>query len=157
MQGAETLRRNLILATLMLFASTTIQAACNVSASGLGFGVYNPSSVAPADFAGTVTLNCSPGSGIGPYGIALSTGGSGSYADRWMSHSGSMPYYQLYLDPAHRQVWGDGTGGSVTVVGSDDVPLHGGTSVHRVYGRLAARRVVIPGAYTDIIVVTATY
>jgi spore coat protein U-like protein len=142
---------------LMLLAPAAGQAACTVSALGLAFGVYNPLSATPTDSSGAVTLSCSAASGSGGYTIALTPGGGGSYPGRRMSGGASILPYQLYSDAAHSHIWGDGTGGSSAVAGTDNIPLTGGTSVHQVYGRIAARQVVSPGTYSDIIVVTVTY
>jgi spore coat protein U-like protein len=149
--------RKLTLAALMLLAPAAAQTACTVSASGVAFGVYNPFSATATDATGTVTLSCSIASGLGGYNIALGTGGSGSYAGRRMSSGSSILHYQLYLDAAHSQIWGDGTGGSSIVAGADNIPLLSGTSIRQVYGRIAARQVASPGPYTDVIVVTVTY
>jgi spore coat protein U-like protein len=149
--------RRLALAALMLLAPAAGQAACTVSASGLAFGVYNPTFTTPTDSSGTVTLSCGVASGTGAYTIALGTGSSGSYAGRRMSSGSSILPYQLYSDAAHSQIWGDGTGGSSVVTGTDNIPQVGGTSAYQVYGRIVARQAVSPGAYTDVIVVTVTY
>jgi spore coat protein U-like protein len=147
----------LTLAALMLLASAAARATCTVSASGVVFGVYNPFSAIATDATGTVTLSCSIASGLGAYNIALSTGSGGSFAGRRMSSGSAILPYQLYSDAAHSQIWGDGTGGSATVAGADNIPLLSGTSIHQVYGRIAARQVASPGPYTDVIVVTVTY
>ncbi|AWV05399.1 SCPU domain-containing protein (plasmid) [Burkholderia sp. JP2-270] len=149
--------RELALAALMLLASPAGHAACTVSASGLAFGVYNPNSAAPTDSIGTVTLSCTSASGTGGYTIELDAGGGGSYAGRRMSSGVSILPYQLYSDAAHSQIWGNGTGGSSVVTGTDNIPQAGGTSTYQVYGRIVARQAVSPGAYTDVVVVTVTY
>ena len=51
--------------------------------------------------------------------------------------TGAMPYYQLFSDPTHRQIWGGDIGGSVTIVGSDNVSLHGGAPIYGVDGHLS--------------------
>jgi spore coat protein U-like protein len=151
------MRRELTLVALMLLAPAAAQAACTVSASGVAFGVYNPFSATATDATGTVTLSCSSSSGLGGYDIALSSGSGGSYAGRRMSSGSANLPYQLYSDATHSQIWGDGTGGSSTVAGADNIPLLSGTSIHQVYGRIAARQVASPGPYSDVIVVTVTY
>ncbi|WAS59070.1 Csu type fimbrial protein [Burkholderia ambifaria] len=149
--------RKLALTVSMLLASPAALAACTVSASGLAFGVYNPTFATPTDGIGTVTLSCTSASGTGGYTIALDAGGGGTYAGRRMSNANSILSYQLYSDPAHSQIWGDGAGGSSIVTGTDNIPQVGGTSTYQVYGRIVARQAVSPGAYTDVIVVTVTY
>ncbi len=142
---------------LSLVVCTAAQAACTISASGVAFGVYNSVSPAPADAAGSITLSCTPLSGLGNYAIALSAGTGGSYAGRAMQSGQSTLPYQLYANAAHSEIWGDGSGGSTVVVGADNVPERGGTSTYPVYGRIPPRRVVRPGVYSDLIVMTVTF
>ena len=149
--------KNLGLAALMLLAPPAGHAACTVSASGVAFGAYNPFPGAPTDASGSVTLTCSASSGSGAYTIALSIGGGGSFAARQMRGGNANLAYQLYSDAAHTQIWGDGTGGSSIVNGTDLVPNTGGAAIHPIYGRIPARQTVAPGAYSDTIVVTVTY
>lgn len=141
----------------LLFTATSGYAACSVSTSGLAFGQYNPFSATPTNINGTITLSCSVASGLGVYTIALSPGSSGTYAQRSLQGNQTILRYQLYTDATHTQIWGDGTGGSSIVLGKDVVPLLGGTSVYTVYGQIAAKQLVVPGAYADMILVTVTY
>jgi spore coat protein U-like protein len=151
------MRRRLGLVALLMLVPTAGQAACTLSASGVAFGVYNPSSATPTDAVGTVTLSCSAMSGPGNYSLSLSIGGGGSYAERRMSSGRFMLPYQLYSNAARSEIWGDGTRGSSVVVGTDNIPRLGGTSSYPIYGRITARRTAVPGTYTDVIVVTVTY
>jgi spore coat protein U-like protein len=144
-------------AALTIREPATGEAACTASASGLAFGLYNPSAMAPTDFTGTVTIACSAGSGAGPYNIALTIGGGGSYATRRMSSGGVYAPYQLYADAARSITWGDGSGGSATVPSVDDIASTGGTSTYTVFGRMAAAMTIDPLTYTDTIIVTVTY
>ena len=94
------------------------------------------------------------------YTIALGGGGGGggSVGARSMSSDSGTLAYQLYRDPARTQVWGDGTGGSVTV--ADGYLLNGVPPVVRnytAYGAIAPLSKVAPGLYSDTITVLMTY
>jgi spore coat protein U-like protein len=141
----------------MLVVPAAAHAACSVSASGVAFGVYNPLSSSPTNFSGSVTFTCTAGSGTGPYTIALSAGGGGSFAGRKMSNGVNGMAYQLYLDAGDTRIWGDGTGGSSIFTGTDNVPVSGGGYAITVYGQIPARLAVSPGTYTDMIIVTISY
>lgn len=142
---------------LALAAPSAARAACSVSATGVAFGVYDTSAAAPDDATGTISVNCTLLSGLAGYTISLSTGSSGSYAARRMASGGATLNYQLYTDAARTQVWGNGSGGSATVVSFGLVAALGGSATHQVYGRIAARLVANPGSYSDSILVTVTY
>lgn len=145
-------------AGLLLAASTAVDAACTVSASGVAFGVYITTSSTPTDFTGTVRITCGKRSGKGPYTIALSRGGAASYAWRRMIFGGYTLPYQLYTDAAHSRIWGDASSGVFILSGTDEIPKEGGTSTYQVYGRIAARENARPGGgYLDTIVATLTY
>jgi spore coat protein U-like protein len=142
---------------LSLIVSTTGQAACTISATGVAFGVYNPLSSSPADAVGTITISCTRMSGPGHYAISLGAGASGSYAGRAMRSGQSTLPYQLYTDAAHTAIWGDGSGGSEVVVDVDNISERGGTSTYPIYGRTPPRRPVGPGIYDDVILMTVSF
>jgi spore coat protein U-like protein len=74
-----------------------------------------------------------------------------------MSGGGVNLPYQLYTSATRTVIWGDGTGGSSAVNGADSLPRDGGTTVFTVYGQIAARQIVTPGAYIDSILATVNY
>ena len=62
--------------------------------------------------------------------------------------------YNLYIDPAHSRVWGDGTNGSSTV---SSTAVATSTAIP-VYARAPARQTQLkPGSYSDILWVSITY
>lgn len=160
------MRRLLGAATLLSFAVPSFAAfTCAVSATGAAFGTYDPLSAAPSVTTATVTMSCtllSPPAAFIPYSIGLSTGSSGSYAARQLVNS-SVPAeriaYNLYRNAAYTQVWGDGSGGTVTVTGLLRVRPARPTdsNMHTVYGRAAGGQDVRVGNYADVITVTVTY
>lgn len=61
--------------------------------------------------------------------------------------------YNLYTGAARTTIWGDGTGGSVTVTqafNNNQVRLS-------VYGRIPAMEDIAPGSHTDHITATVTF
>ena len=143
---------------LLLLGPVTAEAACTLSATGVVFGVYNPTIGIPANATGTINLTCTAGSSSsGGYTMGLSIGGGPSYSARRLSTGLSTLEYQLYQDSAHTIVWGDGTGSSVIFNGTDGLPNNGGSDNISIYGQIPARQAVTPGIYTDSIVVTVTY
>ena len=152
------------LATLALFICFDAQALdCTVSATGVAFGVYDPASTAPTDSAGNVSVRCthlSGGAVKANYSITLSTGSSGAYSQRRMRAGTSFLDYNLFMDAARLQVWGNGTGGSTLVAGSLLVnPGNFATNElsHPIYGRIPAQQAADTGSYSDTIVVTLTF
>lgn len=136
--------------------------SCTVSATGLAFGAYIPSSPTAATATGTVTVNCNSTLALLiSYTIAINPGlySGGGFANRRMAGGSSFLAYQLYSDAAMTQIWGDGTGGTTTVSGSCLINLLGllCSSSNTVYGRLPARQSPAPGAYTDTVTVTISY
>jgi spore coat protein U-like protein len=125
------------------FASAT----CSLSVQGVNFGGYDFMSSQNLDSVGHVVVTCDLSSS---FSVSLSTG-AGSYASRVMQNGVHLLSYNLYTDPAHTMVWGDGTGGSVVVSGS-------GTHVDEViYGSAPAGQNPYLGAYSDAVTVTLTF
>ena len=146
------MRRRAGLAALILLAPITARAAvCGVSATPVAFGTYPPFSGTPTDSTGTVTVTCI---GTAAISIALSTGGSGSYASRQMSNGAVHLLYQLYSNAARTTIWGNGTGGTVTV---SDTLVGFASRNYTVFGRIPTLQGVKPGAYVDTITVTVSY
>ena len=146
----------LLAAAALWLCSGTAEAQfqCRVTANPFAFGTYAPGNPAPHDVTGNIDVRCMGQPGF--FTATLSTGSSGSFAQRQMLSGATLMGYNLYLDPARTIVWGDGTGGSLTVVrskprpGRQDFPLP-------VYGRIPPTQNVSPGLYTDDIVVTIIF
>lgn len=142
---------------LAVACTPNLHATCAVSASPVSFGVYFPGSV--SEVTGNVQVTCSLTGGTPvSYNISLSTGDSGSYAQRQMRTLEHKINYNLYFNAAHTTVWGDGTAGTVTA--SDSYPLGLLEIVSRnyaIYGRIPAAQNPVAGTYSDTIVVTVNY
>jgi spore coat protein U-like protein len=138
---------------------------CSVAATGVAFGTYDPTLSAPDDSTGTITVTCiytGPGGADQTnYTVALSTGTSGSYAQRQMSAGSSRLRYNLFGDAGRSQVWGNASAGTTIATGTLKVGpgVGNGTQsrTHTIYGRIPALQDADTGNYADSILVTLTF
>lgn len=136
---------------------------CNVAATGVAFGMYDPVLTAPTDSTGSVTLRCTHlggGAVKASYTIALSAGASGTFAQRQLRAGGSWLAYNLYDGATRTRVWGDGTQGSAVVAGSllvNPGRFRLNEAVHPVYGRVPPLQAADTGSYADTILVTLSF
>lgn len=125
-------------------------ASCTVTSNTVNFGSYDVFSSSPLDSSGTLKIRCNPGNT--PYTISLNNGLYGSITNRSMRNNSSNQSlsYNLYTDATYATIWGDGTGGGVTVSGS-------APNDYTVYGRIPPLQDVGVGSYSDIITVTVNF
>jgi spore coat protein U-like protein len=145
--------------TLLSLAAPADAASCQASASDLVFGSYRFNSDVDVDSSATISISCvDDGSGLDVnYSIEVSAGLSGDFADRGMNGPGGPLHYNVYADASRSMVWGDGSGGSVTVSGGFTLP--GTTSAsHTAYGRVPSQQAdIAAGHYADNLTITVTY
>lgn len=150
-----------VLLTLALVLPGPAQAqlfSCEISASGVSFGTYDPLSASDTQVTGTVTVSCAEiASLLVSYDIELTTGGSGTYFSREMAAGSHTLEYQLYTDSARTTVWGDGSGSTGVVHDSYLVYVTTHTEDYPVYGTIPAGQMVAPGSYADSITATVIY
>jgi spore coat protein U-like protein len=146
------------LAALALLAtgpSARAQMSCSISnAVGPSFGGYDTLRHAPTDSAGFVSFRCE---GVGPSDsivIELDRGQAPSFMPRRMQRRGDHLEYNLYLDAARTQIWGDGSRGTTRY---QTRPVEGRTQSVPIYGRIPPRQAVSPGSYSDQITLTVHY
>lgn len=127
--------------------------SCSILASvGPSFGAYDTLSTTPTDSVGRVDFRCQS---VGAAAIvAIELGGSHGGGRRAMKNRGDRLEYELYLDAARSQVWGDGTRGTVRYLAR---PPEGLTVSLPIYGRIPPRQLVRIGAYSDQIHLTFQY
>ena len=151
-----------LMALLAPFSRAATTVNCTVSAGGIAFGIYNPSSGVANASTGTLQVTCN-GSGNGKtkitLDVTLSSGLSGSYATRRMFSGINTLDYNIFWSTAYNQIVGDGSGGSVAgSVGPFRVAAGSGNVVTETfYGLIPASQDVAPGSYSDVITVTVTY
>jgi spore coat protein U-like protein len=127
---------------------------CAASATGVAFGTYTPMTPTPLLSTGTVTVQCYtflPSSVT----VTLSTGASGNYTSRSLTSGSNTLRYNLFVNAALTQIWGNGGGGSQ----SQSLTVNGfpGTATATIYGAVTALQDPAPGSYTDTITVTVNY
>lgn len=134
-------------------------ASCSASVTPVSFGTYDPTNPSAVTPTGSIAVSCQLVLGVSllvAYTISLSAGSSGSFTARKMTGTTTPMSYNLYLDGGWTQVWGDGTGGSVSK--SDGYLLGVGTTLtYTVYAKLPARQLVAAGGYADSVTVSISY
>lgn len=131
--------------------TATVVAACSITANDLDFGAYSPVSGITADAATLLEISCTNGA---PYEVGLSAGTTpgGMVSQRLMTDGTHTLSYNLYIDAARTNVWGE-TPGLDTLAGT-------GTGVLQlltVYGRLPGSQSVPAGSYADTVTATITF
>lgn len=139
---------SILIALCALLYSAQVSANCSLSAEPLSFDAYDVFDTSPTLGVGHVTVTCTSATS---YTLYLSPG-SGSYDARELVGETTSLIYNLYVDAAYSQVWGDGSGSSAVVSGNSD-----STALHDVFGRIPARQNVKPGLYDDTITVTIDF
>ncbi|QNA82842.1 spore coat protein U domain-containing protein [Sphingomonas sp. So64.6b] len=131
--------------------------SCTVSTTGISFGSYIPVDATNNESSGTVRVQCVLLVALaGSYTIDLSTGSSGTYAQRTLRNGASILTYNIYVDAARSQILGNGSGGSSRIT-RNFTALLGVDQTTTVYGRIPAGQNVPAGSYSDTIIVTVTY
>jgi spore coat protein U-like protein len=163
----ETMRRfrarfvpSVVMLILVLASSTVTHASgpvssgmCEVAATPVAFGTYDPLRQKEAATVGMLRYRCS-----GTHKrltIGLTTVESGSFRMRRMGRGKTAIVYNLYLDAAGTQVWGDGTGGSQRYIVNS--PASGNEVSIPVYGRLFGGQNASAGNYQDNVSVVVNY
>jgi len=97
---------------------------------------------------GRLTVRCIPQVENAPLPtVRISTGNSGHYLDRVMTSGEAELHYNLYAEPTHRLVLGDGSAGTVTFPGGR---LRG---IWPIFGRIQPGQRVPAGIYSDTLLI----
>jgi len=147
------LLRTLFVLPALLLSGTAEAATCTVSTVPVAFGSYDPRSSTPIDGVGTINIGCDKAPAVKP--ITISAGGSGLFTNRVMKNGSWNLNYNLYTSAARTQIWGNGTGGSVSV--NYGGPGTGPSYSITVYGRIPASQNVGAGSYSDSLIVTISF
>lgn len=132
---------------------------CEVAATGVNFGTYDPLNASDTEATGNVAVTCRVVllGLVVTYEVELNTGGSGTYFPREMTSGTSTLEYQLYIDSARNTVWGDGTGATDTWSFGSLIQVGTHTENFPVYGTIPSGQMVAAGSYSDTITVTVIY
>ena len=154
---------SIIVLFLCNFYSATVYAtcsglgcSCSVGTTAVTFGTYVPTTLKTAN--GNVAVTCSALVIFTvSYVISMAKGNSATYTPRFMSLASNQLNYNLYTTGAFTSIWGDATGGTVTVSASYTSIGLSTTRNYTVFGRIPASQFVNTGTYTDSVLVTVTY
>lgn len=160
------MQSRIVILLLMISFSSVSQATClglgctcNIAANPIAFGNYNPVSPTPSLINGNVAITCTAlvlGLAVG-YEIQLSTGSSGIYSQRTMTDGTNTLNYNIYADSARTQIWGNNTGGSVSVLDNYLLNISPTTRNYTSYGQLPAGQNIPTGNYSDTITATVIF
>jgi len=133
--------------------------SCVIGAQPVVFGTVTEN--AAATTVGRIVLTCEGGGNNKRFTVALSQGLSSSFLPRHMfnlNRPGADLSYNLFLDAAHTQVWGNGQGPTRVFVGTLDFGLRQeATATLLVFARVPPQSGLAPGAYADQIIVTLVF
>lgn len=145
-----------LLAAWLLLPGPAFAGLClntTVTASGLPFGNYTPSSDRTINTS--VSIGCFLGLGVLPdFDVGLTSQNSADMNGRYLKNGGVHLNYNIYTTSAFGTVWGDTAPNtqhysSVLLLGSANFTG---------YGRIPAGQYVASGGpYTDMVTVTVTY
>lgn len=143
-----------IVAFLLIFLFSEVKAyGCTVSLTPMAFGFYDYLQ-SDLDGQGLVDVNCP---GAMPYVISIDAGlnSAGSFAPRLLKvvAGATTMNYNVFTDASRTNVWGDGTGVTVTQSGTG----MGASQLYPAYGRVPTGQNVGAGVYEDSLTVTVTY
>jgi len=129
--------------------------ACTISATGVTFGAYDPTSASNDDGTGSVALACPPS--VSAPVVALEGGAYGSIAARRMRSGVYFLNYNLFTDPTRLILWGNGALGSTVTLSGGTVTAGQRNFSRNIYGRIPAGQNVGAGTYGDTLVVTVIF
>lgn len=145
--------------TTTFLVSANVIKSCNISATALAFGTYDPLAATNTTGTSTVNVQCTKTTVAT---IALNGGVNGTLAQRKMKDTGSstdLLNYQLYTTAGNTAVWGDSTGGTSTQ--SYTSASAATVQPFTVYGTIPSGQNVTPSSvansYQDTITVTVTF
>lgn len=131
--------------------SADVLATCDVTASDLDFGDYDPIAANNLDAQTTISVTCTSGTNY-DVGMSLGGGAGASTATRYMVNGGNQLGYTLYQNSQRTTLWGV-PGGANLLAGTGD----GTPDAIDVFGRVPMQQAVPSGHYTDSITVTVSW
>jgi spore coat protein U-like protein len=134
-------------ATLLADNAAAAPACKNISVEPMIFPDYDVFATTVGRSTTNITYNCPPP--MQPPIVSLGRGSAPSFRPRQMTRGAERLSYNLYVDPLCLVVWGDGTGGTVTI----PLPV-GNKRTWPIYGCLPPQQDVAVGDYVDVITIT---
>lgn len=132
---------------------TDAHSACTVTTTAVTFPNYDTFAAVDTDGGGTISVSCDVKTGVTlAIGVSLH---SSNFIPRQMKHASisDLLNYNIFTKGNRTTVWGDGTGGTGTIL--INVPKNVARNV-KVSGRIPALQNVAAGVYSDSLIVTFT-
>lgn len=126
------------------------RASCHAASGNLSFGPYDPLGGAGSSSSSVVAIHCA----VNPVPTVrvkvAPSAVSGGFVPRRMRQAGGQETleYNLYVDPGGNWVWGDGSGGTLTL---SEAVAPGKPWTITIYARIPPGQDVTPGTYVDTI------
>jgi spore coat protein U-like protein len=141
-------------ATGTMDATANVTENCIVNSTALTFGDTNVTDGAEHPGTGVLTVRCTAGTAWVASADAGAGGAGATVAQRQMTFGANKLNYILYNSDTNAAIWGDGTDGTSTIVGTgtgSDVAL-------TLAGTIPGGQTLLPaGAYTDTVNVSVVY
>jgi len=154
-----TMNNWLLVMLIVLAGIQNVHAApnsCSVGSSAVSFGSYDATAGLNLLATGTVNLSCNNNNVHVVLKLSVGNGAGASYASgRRMTRSGGSEtlIYNLYADSGRTQIFGDGSGSSVTLPVVINRNL-----VQTIWARIpGSQTATLAGSYSDTVIVTITY
>ena len=144
------LARGLIVLGIWLLGSGSAFAqapSCTISVTSVAFGTYNVFTTSADDSTGTITYRCN--ATAANISISLSDGSSSTFSPRTLRKGSEILSYNLYMNAARTNIWGNGTGGT-SVYTRANPPNNSNVNL-TIYGRIPAQQDVSAGNYSDTV------
>lgn len=141
-------------ACLLLAPAAAGAAGCAIDGGQVAFGRLDPLSQEAQHAIGSITLRCDGAEGS-VVRIGLGAGRSMRFEARELSDGVRRIRYNLYLDPAHEQVFGDDSAGASAL--NLALPRSGVPLTIPVYAVIAPGQRLAPGSYSDEIIVNVDF
>lgn len=145
-----------VLLAVCLWPADSRADRCNVTATAVAFGGYDPLDPTPTTATGSISVTCATSTQNSlPIMVLLSAGSAGSFTPRQMTSAGPARLaYNIYTTPAHTVIWGDGTGGTSVVSG---LATRGGPFTASMFALAPALQNLPVGSYGDTLTVTVLW
>jgi spore coat protein U-like protein len=145
---------NAVTANADLGVSATVTSNCVLSTSPVAFGNVDVTSGSNSDAAGSISVTCTNGTAWSA-SADVGAGTGATLASRKMTSGTDLLNYVLYTDSSRTNVWGDGVGGTTTLISGAGT---GSADTRTIYGRVPSGQTAAPsGSYADTVAVTITY
>ncbi len=140
-----------IILLCLVFTAGKSYALCTASTIGVNFGAYDVFQATNNNSTGSITITCTSTTNV-TVNLSISTY-SGVFNPRQMKKAGGpdLMNYNLFVDPARLNIWGNGTAGTFNV---NQRVRRNFPATFTAYGSIPAGQDLSAGLYSDTLTVT---